>query len=379
MSVYTIPTPKMITVALIKVNDNVVMENIVFDSINDFKEIMNYVNTNNDVSNQPKNEKDKNEIIEEQQKEEEKHEEDPKAENEIVEDDENEIVEDEEDEYEEVPICLEEKIKEKYTNQNTQKSYLRWLNRFLDAEYDFYNADDEKEIKRFYELYKSYSPSSLKQGLSLLLFITNELNVNNNNIKNELNKLRDKCIVNTHNNELKDIEKAKLVFNKLKNDKHENHADKFYCYFINEFGVLRTDEFRSIKLLNFDVDEDNYYDASSNSLIFNNHKTKNTYGQKVIELDEVCKTLIEKMNDDNQESIFGYTSNDNFYQYSRADKLSHHLKMLTGFGNTELRKMKTSITLCEGNQEKIETLSYIQGHSVLTQTAYYGKYKNINH
>lgn len=133
-------------------------------------------------------------------------------------------------------------------------------------------------------------------------------------------------------------------------------------------GVLRRNELLYLKVLDTDTDEQiNYINVTTKQIVIRNHKTE--LSQRVIDIyDESLLNGLVQL-------VGNYLITDKKGEvYKTPSTFSKHFKQRFGYVITDLRKAKVSQAIQEGDPEKIEKLSKIQGHSIDTQLKFYNKY-----
>ena len=192
-------------------------------------------------------------------------------------------------------ILLTEMI-EKYDNLNTRKNYISKLKIMLYPDDIIDNVFSKPSIiiERINSHYNT--TSSRKFCYAILQSVMKHFNYETNKIDELLKKTNDKHIIEKHHEEKNTIDDAFNVFNVKIPDFMEKYKDcpmKYsLLYFIQNFGVLRPNEFMSIKLNTYDTNKDNYYDDYHNCIVLNKHKTSQKNGKRTIELDDTLKMLL---------------------------------------------------------------------------------------
>lgn len=138
-------------------------------------------------------------------------------------------------------------------------------------------------------------------------------------------------------------------------------------------GVLRRNELLYMKVLDTDTDEKiNYINVTTKQIIIRNHKTETSQPQRVIDIED--ESLLNALG----QLVHQYLIVDKKGElYKTPSTFSKNFKNKFGYTTTDLRKAKVSQAIQEGDPEKIETLSQIQGHSIDTQLKFYNKYSMI--
>ena len=160
-----------------------------------------------------------------------------------------------------------------------------------------------------------------------------------------------------------DIGKAYGLMVFMKEQKND-----IFAHMVLNYGVLRPDELYNMKVLDEDNDEDNYINVETQTMVINKHKTIKNYGVKRIKLDDKFIDMV-------YEKLGGHVfTNLNNEPYQTGKGLTDMIVRQYGCTIYDIRKMKTSIVLKDGNEVEREKLAKFQGHDVSTMVSYYKTY-----
>ena len=254
---------------------------------------------------------------------------------------------------------------------STKKSYKNCMKNI----HKHFNLDDYTQLLKEPKLlidyiYKAYDKDSTKKNhLSCLLFLIKSFCPNDDNeIKiTDLNKILLNNLTTQRSNKMDEgkqyIGKAYGLMAFMKEQKNN-----IFAHMVLNYGVLRPDELYNMKVLDEDNDEDNYINVETQTMVINRHKTIKNYGVKRIKLDDKFIDMV-------YEKLGGHVfTNLNNEPYQTGKGLTDMIVRQYGCTIYDIRKMKTSIVLKDGNEVEREKLAKFQGHDVSTMVSYYKTY-----
>lgn len=141
---------------------------------------------------------------------------------------------------------------------------------------------------------------------------------------------------------------------------------------------LRPMEYSLCKTGNINENKDNYYDGTK--FIINNHKTYKTYGQKIIQIPEELKEIIDAFMEDvgTDYLIPNFSLKKNISAGKITDIIYRVSKKYLGISLNinDLRKMYVKYAYDNLDNDDIIKVSEIMGHSLHTQKLNYDVYKD---
>ena len=160
----------------------------------------------------------------------------------------------------------------------------------------------------------------------------------------------------------------------------------FIRYVISAFYVylppLRGQEFYTLKISDTELDT-NYYNTKTNTININNYKTMDKYGPKQMNIDSELKDILTEWIDFNDikngDYLLTNSKKNKFTQYSFTKMLWRIFGK--GFSVDMLRKVYIVEILRYLNGKEIlwrKRLSFIMGHSIITQEFIYSNFRQID-
>jgi integrase len=368
------------------ITERVTFKNIQFDNSNDFEWFIEKMsNMNSEVKEINKNENEVEEIkIEEIEVEEieveeveEVVEDEVEVEVEVIEEVKEEV---EEDEVEVKPITFEDinetldNLKNKKNEPLAKKTKDSYKNCFKNFNHKF-QLDDYtqllKEPKPIIEyIYEKFECDSTKKShLTVLIKLIKTYchHEENERMICKLMEVLNNNLVTKQSNKMdkgkKDIKKAYSLMAFMKEQKND-----IFAHMVLNYGVLRPDELYNMKVLDEDNDVDNYINVDTQTMVINKHKTIANYGVKRIKLDDKFIDMV-------YEKLGGYVfTNLKNEPYQTGKGLTDMIIREYGCSIYDIRKMKTSIVLKDGDEVEREKVAKFQGHEVGTMVSYYKTY-----
>lgn len=209
------------------------------------------------------------------------------------------------------------------------------------------NIQDEDKINKLKNMLKD-----LKESLN------NKQNIKEVITKEQSDKYYNE-ILNIYNEVKNDINKSNLVFNHNKNNYTQLYKKYLMAKFIIDYGVLRDDEFRLLKICdnNNCIDVMNYFNIDTNQLIIQEHKNSNKIPIRIIKISDEYIDLIKHRNG----KYFLTNTKDDVY--SRNDKFNDNCaKKWFNYTITQLRHINTAHKINIEYEKEIDLLENIQGH-----------------
>jgi len=262
------------------------------------------------------------------------------------------------------------KIKNKFPSKNLRDSFI-----------------NEKKIIDWIETNPSFKTNSTKRAwLSAYLFVLSEFSfpvTKRKTVSKRVQTSAKKSIIDQRiklEEELVPLKDAEDTFEKLKvmyDGYKEKMGDKYdtnrmyaaYLHIILNYGAIRLSELVEVIIMNGDSKLSNFINREKKVLIIRDHKNVKYQPIKEIILDDEFMKIIKPATN----ALF-FTGKSGNNLYNTADGLSKRLAKEIGYGHYDLRKMKSSIAIANGNIQAIEKLERVQGHSLATQLNYYNKY-----
>ena len=279
-------------------------------------------------------------------------------------------------------------IEEKGLSDNTIKQYIQNLRLYC------YNLDLFEPYKNFIKLHHKLSErkkcliskETIKSCLNAIIWILKET-YKEEEIKNLLNEykelvkhLRLSCIYDTYNQNRNNSKVPYWEIILKRRDENKLYDDK---YLISCLYTLmpprRIKDYSNMYYItsknNKREKEKNYFCLKEKCFIFNNYKTKKTYGEQIIKVNEELYKILEKyINKKNKKNgdILLEIKNDKY-----DNKIKRLLKDSLGCGVDNIRHSFISYTYSKKllSIQEIQELSDLMGHSIKTHLGYR---KNFN-
>jgi len=267
--------------------------------------------------------------------------------------------------------CCIKKILAHFPNEDLNDLFYCNLNELINKCYSLF--DNMSTIKSYL--------TSIQNVLKLFNFPNFHLNL----IGKHLLSLKKLILIKNdkkQKKEIQNIENAEGIVNVLVekyNEYNEKLTDVYdfnrqmaaYTFFSTHYGILRPGELMNIMICDNDEHQyANYFNLSSQKLIIKEHKTKEKYGTKIIDL-SIEPDFIEML----KPGIgLHFITNLKREQYKTSSGLSDMVKKYLKYDVYTFRKAMTSVVLSTEKINLIDNLAYVQGHSVETQCNSYNCY-----
>ena len=299
-----------------------------------------------------------------------------------------------EDEYEDEDEDNKEKeynkkIKNKGLSENTIKQYIQNLRLYC------YNLDLFEPNKNFIKLHHKISErkkcliskETIKSCLNAIIWILKET-YEEEEIKNVLDEykelvkhLRLSCIYDTYNQDRNNFKVPYWEIIIKRRDENKLDDDKYLISSLYTYmPPRRIKDYSNMYYItsknNKKNKNKNYFCMKEKCFIFNNYKTKNTYGEQIIKISDNLYKIIEKyINKKNKKNgdILLDINNDKY-----DNKIKRLLKDSLGCGVDSLRHSFISYTYSKKllTIQEIQELSNLMGHSIKTHLGYRKNFNN---